>query len=861
MGRKPLAAGLVGLALVAIVLDLSLNRLVQTNLPSLRAQIATALGRELAFDDLQFSVWRGISLSARNLRVADDPHFAATPFIEAKELRMPLRWGALLRGKVEISKYVLKEPEIQIIRSESGDLNILGRPVAQGSQTYLFTSALEVENGKIDFVDRSVKAPVEITVPNLSMELSDYDSQGGRRLRITASFFSVPGQEKNFSLDGWVKPSAAAREWSSFPIDIWIKTDGLLITNLASAVPVVRDRITSYLDIVGPVVLEARVRGSVARPQIHGLKLTGAFFGSTKNNVMLTGDIDCSGGESCPDPSVDARIRLSAVDLERLRKIPFLEPALPQELSAEGPLSLRAELAGKRTDLKVHASVEASGSVVRFGRWLEKPRRMPASLELNIMVQKDKTVLKNSLVRLHNLKLGISGVFESAPQQRFALDLSNEGFELAGWEKILPPLSRYRLQGNTVFTLSVARSLASRHPALTVQGRWSFARVSIHDQESSRRLADGNAEIVFTGDEARLIDSSFLLGSSPIKLQGVLHDFIDPVFRYALQSVKLKLSDIDDELPSQAGDVIMDVQGTGEVRSGDGRPAMQGAVSSSTGSWHGLPYRNLNIDAEWSAGAIKLKKLSFESLGGNLVANGNFGIAEKSRPFDLSARISNLELKNFPKYNLFNFPYSVDGSLGVAVELHGKGESRTEMRQTVLGKARLELARGTVKNLNLAGQILSSVNGLPGVVNLASAGTAEKEQVLAKKDTVFDRLEAAFTIEGGRLSTRNLNWVTEDYTVAGEGWFDLDRTTRWNATMVMQPGFSKALVEEHKNLRFLLDRSGRLVIPFRAEGTFPRVQVKPDVRRLAESIQKGLLGLDTPARPRAPAAQQKQKSK
>jgi len=242
------------------------------------------------------------------------------------------------------------------------------------------------------------------------------------------------------------------------------------------------------------------------------------------------------------------------------------------------------------------------------------------------------------------------------------------------------------------------------------------------------------------------------------------------------------------------------------------------------------------------------------------VANGNFAIAEKSRPFDLTARISNLELKNLPKYNLFDIPYSVDGSLGVAVELHGKGGSWTEMRQTLLGKARLELARGTVKNLNLAGQILRSVNGLPGVVNLASAGTAEKELVLAKKDTVFDRLEAAFAIEGGRLSTRNLTWVTEDYTVTGEGWLDLDRSTRWNATMVMQPGFSKALAEEHRNLRFLVDRTGRLVIPFRAEGAIPRVQIKPDIRRLTESIQKGLLGLDTPVRPRAPAAQQKQKN-
>jgi hypothetical protein len=303
-------------------------------------------------------------------------------------------------------------------------------------------------------------------------------------------------------------------------------------------------------------------------------------------------------------------------------------------------------------------------------------------------------------------------------------------------------------------------------------------------------------------------------------------------------------------------------QGAGEVRAGNGRPSIQSAVFSSEGSWQGFPYRNLNVEAQWSAAAIKLRKLSFESLGGSLVANGNLGTSENSRPFDLTARISNLDLKNVPKYNLFNFPYSVDGSLGVAVELHGKAGSWTEMRQTLAGKAQLELSRGTVKNFNLAGQILSGVNGLPGVVNLAAAGTtAEKELVLGKKDTVFDRLEASFLIAGGRFSTRNLTWVTGDYTVTGEGWIDLDRATRWNATLVMQPGFSKVLADEHRNVRFLLDRSGRLVIPFRAEGTVPRVQMKPDVRRLTESIQKGLLGLDASSRQRGTPAQQKRKSR
>ena len=59
------------------------------------------------------------------MRIADDPRFAATPLIQAKELKMQVRWLPLLRWKIEIKSFVLGEPEFQIIRNEGGDFNIL----------------------------------------------------------------------------------------------------------------------------------------------------------------------------------------------------------------------------------------------------------------------------------------------------------------------------------------------------------------------------------------------------------------------------------------------------------------------------------------------------------------------------------------------------------------------------------------------------------------------------------------------------------------------------------------------------------------------------------------------------------------
>jgi hypothetical protein len=258
----------------------------------------------------------------------------------------------------------------------------------------------------------------------------------------------------------------------------------------------------------------------------------------------------------------------------------------------------------------------------------------------------------------------------------------------------------------------------------------------------------------------------------------------------------------------------------------------------------------------WSPQQIDVRNLSLESMGGSLHARGTVQTANPgSLPFRLSASIKNWDVKNVMEYNPLNQRYSLDGLLSIDAELGGTGGNWNDLRETLEGKAELKVSSGTLKNFNLAGSVLSDVNGLPGVVNLLSAGgAAEKKAVLQKKDTVFERLEASFFVEKGRFSSKNLTWVTEDYTVAGEGWIDLDRATKWNATLVMERGFSKAAVDEHRNIRFLLDRSGRLVVPFRVDGTILRMEVKPDVRRLIESIQRGLLRREPPSRQPAASA-------
>ena len=102
MARKVITIILITFTLVLTFLVVSLNTLIDKNRDRIQEEIQKALGRSLTFDQLQLSLWGGLGLAAKNLRIAEDPRFAATPFIQAKELTMQVRWLPLLTGNIEI---------------------------------------------------------------------------------------------------------------------------------------------------------------------------------------------------------------------------------------------------------------------------------------------------------------------------------------------------------------------------------------------------------------------------------------------------------------------------------------------------------------------------------------------------------------------------------------------------------------------------------------------------------------------------------------------------------------------------------------------------------------------------------------
>jgi len=852
--RKVLAFFFMVFVLVVGLLIGSLNTLVDRNRDGIRDEIQQTLGRSISFDKVRLDLWSGLGLIAKNLRIADDPRFAATPLIQTKEVKMQVRWLPLLLGNIEIKKFVLREPEIQIIRNEKGKLNLfaLGAPkkrprgtrgprdAEEKTSVEFSVTRVEVRQGKIHYVDRSSKEPVEIRLHNLDLDLNFLALTQTAKIKLKANL--LDGNTQNVTLEGWVGPLTSVKEWTEYQLDLQIGIDSLLVPQLISAVPFLNDKIPSYLDISGPLTIKTKVLGTVRQPHLTGLTLEGAFFGSPTNNLQLTADVNLSNGDLNHDTKIKGKLVLEPVTLERLKKIPFLEGFLPALLTSQGPLSIVSEVEGTLQDLKVNTLIKADDSEIRYGAWFKKPKGIPAKMQVRVARKNNQLFLGPSNLSIHNLNLDFAGSLEESPERLLRLRIRTDAVDLAGWEKLLLPVSSYDLGGELGFNLSIKKMFSPQGNDLDVRGFLTLDDLRISDRKSGRRMEKITAQIIFKGKEVEVEKLQLRLGSSDFTIHGILDNLTNSTLRYRLRSPKLNLVDLTD-LPEYKSDWMKDFTSQGELQIKNGTLSVDAEISLGEGLLQELPYQNLNGVIEWRPDKLGVKDLTFQALGGSFKGSGTWERGNGRKPnFTFIPHIRGMDLKELLPRVSSEFGDGVLGSLNLEAKLEGSGNNWESVKRTLKGQGHAEIIKGVLKDFNLVKRVLTRVTGLPGIGNLISSNLSPRyAKIFARRDTPFDTLEATFTVNEGRIGTKDLLMATPDYLIQAQGWVGLDSSMQWNATLALSPPLTQKLMQKHKNVRYLVDSQGRLGVPFRLAGDLPRVQPKPDIKRLAELIQRGLL--------------------
>ena len=222
--RKIFFVTVAALTLVAAILVHTFNLAAGRHLESVQQELGKLLGMDIRFASLEVHLLGRPGFVAKELRIADDPRFAATPILRARELILGVQLWQLLFGRVVIDSLTLRAPEFQIITDETGLFNLdlltqkrkelprspqlRSAPAERKTSSVSFAiDALRIDDGRVIYLDRSVKEPAELQLGDIDLTLRGLDAKQTTRFRFAAALAEGLGQDVR--IDG--EFNAAAR--------------------------------------------------------------------------------------------------------------------------------------------------------------------------------------------------------------------------------------------------------------------------------------------------------------------------------------------------------------------------------------------------------------------------------------------------------------------------------------------------------------------------------------------------------------------------------------------------------------------------------------------------------------------------
>ena len=836
--------------MAVFILIHSFNTLAGNNREQVQQELQKLLGKDVAFDRLEATLWGGIGFSAREFRIADDPRFAATPFLHAKELRLGVSLWQLLLGQVVINSLTFQAAEFQIITNEAGLLNTSAlasrkqelnefpkfrtpSPEKRRSAVSFMISKIRMMNGRLDFIDRSVKEPAELRVKNIELEAQGLESTGRTRIKFAAAV--TEGLSRDIRIEGLLGPVHKDRDWPQQPIDLELQFDSLYLPSLARALPFLRNKIPRELNVTGPMSLQAKLTGTLQGPHVTDITLKVPLFGSSDYNAIIEGIVLFPENRNWTGVELKGTLKLDRINLLQLRALPFLQQFLPVALVTEGAASLSSRFEGNWDRLRIGALIQADNSDFRFGGWLRKPPGVSAKLRAQVSRQKNGFVLHESLLNLGNSRMVLSGVVDDSATPGFKLKLHGDRGELAAWSQLVSPLSFYRVDGKADWDILFEKTLAVIDDSWKVRGKLNLADTDLKHKNGDRKIDHLNATVAFLGTEARVENATFRLGSSNIVLAAGIADLAHPSVSYKLWSQELRLADLP-AFPESKFITLKNVTSTGDIQVLDGLLLLTGTVASPDGNLKDIAFHDMRADLAWSSAGMQVKNLSLQALNGTVRSEGTWVAGdEASQRFELASRIDSVDVQSLLAQTLPQIQNRIAGQLDFRGKFNAASQNGKALQDVLKGSGEAFIQHGTIKDFNLMTQFFFRGNRASRSPQLPATLVA----LMNRRDTPFDVLKANFTVEQKRIRTDNLLLSTPEYTITGAGWAGFDRTIQWNGLLLLSPGVTQELQREHKTIRYFVDRRGRLAVSFRVEGTLPDVRIRPENRALAQAFRWG----------------------
>ena len=251
----------------------NLNSWLNDNQEMLAERAEAVVGRKVSFSDVGVSLWPTLAVRLSDLRVGDDPAFSDGNFIEAEIVDVGVKVLPLLSGRVEVSRVVLRSPQVTIIETAKGrNIDSLGGGGAPAEEPpaspagAIVIALIDLRDGRVRYVDRTGKEPVQTAVEKLDFSAKDVSPHEPFAFELSAAILG--SSDRNVWVSGTVGPidstdPAASRLDLDVVLDPLTIDDALKLAIVASALP-------ADLKASGIVKIQIHIEGTLEAADLEG---------------------------------------------------------------------------------------------------------------------------------------------------------------------------------------------------------------------------------------------------------------------------------------------------------------------------------------------------------------------------------------------------------------------------------------------------------------------------------------------------------------------------------------------------------------------------------------------------------------
>ncbi len=852
---------LVVILAILVVLPFVIN--LDKYIPQITASASKAVGRQVSISHLRLTILSGLGVELKDVTVQEKVP-ARTPFVSVKDINVGVNLLPLLEKKISVSKVILVQPDINIIRYENGRYNfsdLLQKPAPEkkeqpaqvkpaassGIPEGFSLDKLELSDGTVTITDSGHGKQKQYGLNHINLGVYGFSVNKAFKVSLGVSFNNL--KDARLDIHGNVGPTGTQISVEHLPLNLTILLKNIDIPYVLSLAGVkaqplsagtlnVDEKLSSKpsgpMDINGEIRLSglALTNGTISPFSIsNALQLVPREKVLTIKDVTLKSDginLGLAGETNIATKAIDIRLFSRELSLEKL--LAFYSPlkkSLPPDAQVSGDAGITTTVRTSGPLMAVNGTIDLARAKIRYDASFVKPAKTPLSLSFNIARHGSKLDIKDIRFVLDKLVLDAAGTMFTSGDMNGNISLATNSVPIQSLEDVVPQIKAYHATGS--FLLSASAKGAFKKPKdLAVQGRLQVKNVTASVTSLPKPVKTFDMDTLFTMNSVTIKSLFLQIGKSEVHAAGTIGDFSAPKGRITLTSPYL---DVDELMPpSKSGtktEATVPASAPAEKKQAQSSLLDKADITLSARVQKGVvkkaQFADLVMLARLVKGTLYLNTFNVRAFSGLIAANGTVGVSGK-QPYNLKLKTTGVNLgdmlNTFTKYQNI-----MTGKLGTDLALNGNAK---ELKQTVSGKGVMTVTDGEIKTFSL----LSKLTSIANLVNVGSGAT-----------TKIQTMRMTAVIDHGKVTSNDLKLNSNDCTVAANGYFDLDSNLNYHGTGTLSRGISGRVGGTAGQL--IKNQQGEVEIPFILTGDIRRpvfnLDAKAYEQRLKEAAKKQVI--------------------